>query len=262
MKELTIFAKRRRTYTLVFLGGAALFALAAFITEYSIIDAFTALPKVASWIVRNLIPTDRALAKMPIILAKLAETVLLSLAVTVCAAVCAFAFSLAGTNITNTNTWRTRIVRMIASFFRNVPDIVWAMILLFAFGQNILTGFFAMFFTTFGLLTRMFIEIIDETSAASVEALQAVGATYMHVVFQGIVPSAIAEVASWVLFMIETNIRNSTLIGILTATGVGYLFDLYYKMLDYSAASLVVMTVMVVTVLIEMISRMFRRVII
>ena len=56
----------------------------------------------------------------------------------------------------------------------------------------------------------------------------------MQTVFQGVVPSAISEIITWILFMIETNIRSSTLIGILTATGIGYLFDLYYKRLDYA----------------------------
>lgn len=140
---------------------------------------------------------------------------------------------------------------MVAAFFRNVPDVVWAILLMFSFGQNILTGFFALFFTTFGMLTRTFIETVDEVSADCVEALHAVGATYMQTVFQGIVRSSLSEILTWILFMIETNIRSSTLIGILTATGIGYLFDLYYKRLDYGSASLVVLSIVVLVIGLE-----------
>jgi phosphonate transport system permease protein len=130
---------------------------------------------------------------------------------------------------------------------------------LFSFGQNILTGFFALFFATFGMLTRAFIETIDEVSADCVEALHATGATYMQTVFQGIIPSSMPEIISWILYMIETNIRTSTLIGILTATGIGYLFDLYYKRLDYGSASLVVISIVVLVIIIEIISNQIRK---
>lgn len=61
--------------------------------------------------------------------------------------------------------------------------------------------------------------------------------------------------------MIETNIRSSTLIGILTATGIGYLFDMYYKRLDFSSASLVVISIMVLVIIVETISNQLRKVI-
>lgn len=112
------------------------------------------------------------------------------------------------------------------------------------------------------MLTRAFIETIDEVGPDCVEALHASGATYMQTVFQGIVPAAIAEIITWILFMIETNIRSSTLIGILTGTGIGYLFDLYYKRLDYSSASLVVLSIVVLVILLEIVSGQIRKVII
>ena len=173
------------------------------------------------------------------------------MAVTVVAAVLAFFFSLLGSNITRVNGILKRIVRVVSAFFRNVPDVVWAMLLMFSFGQNILTGFFALFFTTFGLLTRAFIETIDEVSSSCVEALDATGANFIQKVFQGIIPSSLPGITTWVLYMIETNIRSSTLIGILTATGIGYLFDLYYKRLDFASASLVVLSIVVLVLVIE-----------
>ncbi len=260
-EQVSVFTKRKRTFTLSFLGIVAIFALASFITNFSVLGGIESIPKAITWISSNLVPNEKSWAKLPNILTKLMETALLSVAVTVCAGICAFFFSLLGTRITKINSWIGRTVRIIAAFFRNVPDVVWAMLLLFSFGQNILTGFFALFFTTFGMLTRTFIETIDEVSAECVEALTATGATYMQTVFQGIVPSSMSEIVTWVLFMIETNIRSSTLIGVLTATGIGYLFDLYYKRLDYGAASLVVISIVVLVIGIELISNKIRKVI-
>lgn len=259
--KIQVFARRKKIYTVVFLSVISLFVFAAAVTDYDPVAGLISLPKAFIWVATNLVPNGNSLARLPNILSKLFETAFLSVAVTVVAAICAFFFSLMGSKTTQTNNILAGAVRIVAAFFRNVPDVVWAILLLFSFGQNILTGFFALFFTTFGMLTRTFIETIDEVSADCVEALRASGATYMQTVFQGIVPSSISEILTWVLFMIETNIRSSTLIGILTATGIGYLFDLYYKRLDYSAASLVVVSVVVLVIVLESISSKIRKVI-
>jgi phosphonate transport system permease protein len=259
--QTSVFVKRKRTFTIAFLGALAIFLISAAAADYSVIGGFESIPKAAVWMAYNFIPNEKAWTRLPNILAKLTETALVSVAVTVCAAICAFFFSLPGTKTTKSGPWLGRAVRIIAAFFRNVPDVVWAMLLLFSFGQNILTGFFALYFATFGMLTRTFIETIDEVSASCVEALQATGATHLQTVFQGVIPSSMPEIVSWVLYMIETNIRSSTLIGVLTATGIGYLFDLYYKRMDYASASLVVISIVVLVIAIEVVSNQIRKVI-
>ena len=257
--QISVFTRRKRTFTLAFLCIAALFVFSTAITDFDVLGGFMSIPKAVIWIANNFIPDAKALTRLPNIINKLSETALLSVAVTVCSAVCAFFFSLLGTRITKINPWVGRTVRIIAALFRNIPDVVWAMLLLFSFGQNILTGFFALFFYSFGTLTRTFIETIDEVSANCVEALHATGAVYLQTVFQGVIPSSLPEIVSWVLYMIETNIRSSTLIGVLTATGIGALFDLYYKRLDYASASLVVISIVVLVIVIETISNQVRK---
>lgn len=260
-KTMDIFQKRKITYTLVFLSLILIFCGASLVTQFHLAEGVQSFPAALHWIFSNLIPDETAMERLPKILDKLVETALLSVAVTVLAGICAFFFSLLGSGITKIHWSINRLVRIVAAFFRNVPDVVWAMLLMFSFGQNILTGFFALFFTTFGLLTRAFIETIDEVSSNCVEALETTGGRFIHVVFQGILPSSLPGVITWVLYMIETNIRSSTLIGILTATGIGYLFDLYYKRLDFSSASLVVLSIVVLVLVIEGVSNKIRKVI-
>ena len=249
-----VFVKRKLTYTAVIIVFLLLYFGSSFVTQFHLAQGVSSFPQAFAWIAENLMPDELAMKRLPKIVDKLIETALLSAAVTVIAAVCAFFFSLFNGII-------NRTVRIIAAFFRNVPDVVWAMLLMFSFGQNILTGFFALFFTTFGMLTRAFIETIDEVSSSCIEALQASGAGFIQIVFQGIIPSSITGIVTWVLYMIETNIRSSTLIGMLTATGIGYLFDMYYKRLDFSSASLVVLLIIVMVIAIETFSNLIRRVI-
>jgi phosphonate transport system permease protein len=112
-----------------------------------------------------------------------------------------------------------------------------------------------------GFLTRVFIEVIDETSASSVEALCATGATRAQVIFQAVLPDIAPQAISWVLFTLETNVRSATLVGMLTGTGIGFLFTLYYRYMDYKSASLVVIGIVVVVLIIEALSNAARKVV-
>jgi len=59
--------------------------------------------------------------------------------------------------------------------------------------------------------------------------------------------------------MLETNIREATLVGILTGTGIGFLFDLYYKSMNYPSAALVVIGIVLVVIAIETASNALRK---
>ncbi|MFB7637948.1 PhnE/PtxC family ABC transporter permease [Peribacillus butanolivorans] len=256
-----IFAKKRRNSLVLFLIIGAATVVSIIITEFSMAKGFTSVPKAIQWSLSNFYPTKDSLAKLPDILIKLKETLLISIAATTLAGILAFVFATLGSNTTRVNPFFGGFSRGIAVLFRNIDVSIWALVLLFSFGQSSLTGYFALFFGSFGFLTRAFIETIDEVSSSSVEALQATGASYLTIISQSVIPSTIPQMISWVLFMIETNIRNATLVGLLTGSGIGFTFNLYYKNLNYDIASLVVITIIISILCIEYISNYVRRVI-
>lgn len=259
--QADFFAKKRRNSIGFFAILAAITVGTIIITEYDIVKGFESLPRAVTWALGNFYPTQESLVKLPDILSSLIETLLVSIAATSIGAVFALFFAIMGSNTTRVNAFFGSISRVIATLFRNIDVAAWALILLFSFGQSSLTGYFALFFGSFGFLTRAFVETIDEVSGGSVEALRATGANYASIIFQSVIPSSVPQMLSWVLFMIETNIRSATLIGLLTGSGIGFTFNLYYKSLNYDIASLVVVTIIVSILLIESISNYVRRVI-
>lgn len=259
--QADFFAKKRRNSIGFFTILAAITVGAIIITEYDIVKGFESLPRAVTWALGNFYPTQESLVKLPDILSSLIETLLVSIAATSIGAVFALFFAIMGSNTTRVNAFFGSISRVIATLFRNIDVAAWALILLFSFGQSSLTGYFALFFGSFGFLTRAFVETIDEVSGGSVEALRATGANYASIIFQSVIPTSVPQMLSWVLFMIETNIRSATLIGLLTGSGIGFTFNLYYKSLNYDIASLVVVTIIVSILLIESISNYVRRVI-
>lgn len=254
--DIAIVKKRQRNIIIILMLISAFSYLSMQITDFSLSEALLAFPNAIIWMFTKFYPNQASMSNLPSILVNLQETVLLAIATTTTAAVLALAFALTDTRGRVKLEW---FKRFIASLFRNIPDIVWAIVLLLTFGQNILAGFFALFFATFGFLIRAFTEAIAESSHSSIEALEASGASYCQVVFQAIIPSCITQIVTWVLYMIETNIRSSTLVGILTGTGIGNLFNLYYKSFDYHSASLVVIMLIVVILALEFMSNHIRR---
>jgi phosphonate transport system permease protein len=250
---------------LIFLAGllvvGILSAVASVATEFSFREFFNSFPRSFLWMARNFIPNHHALKALPTIGLRLAETVLVSIMATVLAALASFILAILASTTTRPHPLASAVVRLIASVCRNVPVVAWAMIFLLSFGQNVVTGLLALFIGSIGFLTRAYAENIDEVARGSVEALRASGASWLQTVAQAVVPSVLPQVASWMLFMVETNIRDATLVGILTGTGIGFLFDLYYKSMNYPSAALVVIGVVAVVIAVETVSNSLRRVI-
>ncbi len=252
---------RKRTLSLL-LAAAALVLLGVLSGTYVGFDAGAALLQVPGglvWMATEFVPSLSSFEKLGVILPALGSTILVAVAASCTAAVLAYACAVLGSRTVGVGGPVSLLVRGVASLFRNIPVVAWAFILLFSFKQSMFTGFLALFLTSFGYLTRCFLESIDELSAGPVEALRATGATYGQIVAQAVVPLSITSVVSWVLYMTETNIRDATLVGILTGTGIGFVFDLYYKSFRYDIAGLVILVIVVACVVCEAVSNYVRR---
>lgn len=255
------FRKKQRN-TLLFAAALIIITFGAVvITKYDIEKGFTSWVKAVKWTFANFYPDAKSLEKLPDILVKLKDTILMAIASTTFAAVFAAVFALLGSQTTKINDVLATASRAVASFFRNIPLVAWAMVLLLTFGQSSVTGFLALFFATFGFLSRAFTETIDEVSTSSVEALKATGAGYLQIVFQAVLPSSLPQMLSWILFRVETNIRDAALVGILTGSGIGFAFNIHYRSMQYHTASLVVLTIVILVLVIEFSSNYIRRVI-
>lgn len=256
-----IFIKRRNDSLLFFITLTALTIGSIIITQYDVVAGFTSVGKAFVWGVSNFYPDAHAMTKLPDIARKLWETVLMSVASTTIAAILATILAIFGSRTTRINSFFSFLVRGLASIFRNIPLVAWAMILMLAFSQSLLTGYLALFFGSLGFLTRAFIETVEEASMHAVEALQATGASYPSIILQAVLPSSLPQMVSWLLYMIDTNIRDATLVGLLTGTGIGFTFDLYYKSFQFHDASLVVILIVITIIVIEMVSNYVRRII-
>src|SRR6185312_5430517 len=159
-----IFAKRRNDLLLFFAALSVLTVGSIVVTDYDVVVGFTSIGKAFLWGVSNFYPDAHAMTKLPDIARSLRDTILMSVAATTIAAVFAIMLAMVGSRTTRINAFFSVIARGLASVFRNIPLVAWAMILMLAFSQSLLTGYLALFFGSLGFLTRAFIETIDEAS--------------------------------------------------------------------------------------------------
>lgn len=261
LKKIDIFAQRKLTAAFIVVLFFIGYFVSAYITNFRGPIAAQSVPGGIIWLFQQFVPTERAIGYLPVILKQLLDTVFISIAATMIASVFSLFIAIIGSRETGVNAWTQIAAKIIASVFRNIPIVAWSIMLILSFRQSQFTGFLALFFTTFGHMTRAFMETIDETSSGTIEALEATGGSYFHIIFQGVIPTVSAQMISWLLYMIENNVRDATLVGILTGTGIGFQFDIFYKSFRYDAAGMVILVLMCVVIGIELVSNKVRRVI-
>lgn len=253
------FRKRTLFVILLAAGFVVINALSGSFVEFDFVAAIADFPSALVWMATNFMPSAEALDTVPQILRALGSTVLAAIASSVAGAALAYVLAVLGSRSVGVGGLIPVLVRVIASIFRNIPAVAWAFILLFSFSQSEFSGFLVLFLGSFGYLTRCFLESIDEISAGVIEALRATGASYLQVVVQGVIPLSITSVVSWLLYMVETNIRDATLVGILTGTGIGFVFSVYYRGFQYDVAALIIVFIVVVVIACEALSNYVRR---
>ena len=259
MARIDFFVRQRIVAFVVFVILCGLVYVSIVVTEYDVAKGFTSIPKAVRWSTENFYPDADSFKKINKIATRLSDTIITAVTATTCASLLAFFFAIIAATSTRPHWLFSLVSRAIASLFRNVDVSAWALILLFSFGQSTFTGYLALFFVTFGFMVRVLIETIDQVSGDSIVALRATGAGAGAVITQSVIPACLPQIVSWTLFMIETNIRSATLVGILTGTGIGYLFDIYYKSLNYHAASLVIVAIVLAVLAVEALSNTVRR---
>lgn len=120
------------------------------------------IPGSITWTVQHFTPTVASLDKLPKILRALWRTFAGASAAALTSAVVAYVLALLGCKPVGLGRAVRLIVRSVASISRNIPNVAWAFMLMFSFGQSEFTGVLVLFMKSLGYLTRMFLETMDE----------------------------------------------------------------------------------------------------
>jgi len=153
------------------------------------------------------------------------------------------------------NLIRSRLLmfaaRRVMEFCRTVPDIVFALIFVFAFGLGPLPGVLAITLHTTGTLGKLFAEVIENIDMKPVEGVGATGGSWFAQVRFGVLPQVLSNIASYTLLRFEINVRGATVIGFVGAGGIGTELITAIRKFYYSDVSAILLMLLVCVMLID-----------
>ena len=134
---------------------------------------------------------------------------------------------------------------------RSVNSLVWALLFVAVFGPGALAGTLAIAFRSIGFVGKLFGEALEEANRGSVEALEAAGAPWLSVMLKAYWPQVQPAFYSIALFRWDINIRESAVLGLVGAGGIGVALDAALNLLYWDQVAVVLLTIFTVVILTE-----------
>ncbi len=165
------------------------------------------------------------------------------------------------------NTTPSRaLVRPVALFIivssRSINSLLWALMLVTIIGPGVLAGVIAIALRSVGFCAKLLYEAIEEIDRNQVEAVTATGASGPQVLLFGIFPQVLPALAGISVFRWDINIRESTVLGLVGAGGIGIQLDASINTLAWTQVSMILLVILATVIVSEWVSAQVRHAII
>ena len=188
----------------------------------------------------------------------LGDTLLIAYVGTVAGTACGFVFSfLASANLVKSRTV-VFVTRRFLEFCRTVPEIVFALIFVLAFGLGPLPGVLAIAIHTTGALGKQFAEVVENIDGKPIEGVAASGGSWLQIVRFGAVPQVLSNFVSYALLRFEINVRGAAVMGFVGAGGIGQDLIEAVRKFYYTDVSAILLLIIVTVMVIDFVTERVR----
>ena len=142
---------------------------------------------------------------------------------------------------------------------RSVNSLVWALLFVAVFGPGALAGTLAIAFRSIGFVGKLVGEALEEAGPGPVEALKAVGAPWASIIAKGYWPQVEPAFWSVVLFRWDINVRESAVLGLVGAGGIGMALDTALNLFQWDRVAMVLFSIFCVVVIAEIVVTQVRK---
>ncbi|MGL5136982.1 MAG: phosphonate ABC transporter, permease protein PhnE [Beijerinckiaceae bacterium] len=208
-------------------------------------------------ILQRMFPPD--IERLPQILKSLLITFQMALVGCVLGLILSFPIAILAAEGISPHPIAQKIARGVIALFRTVPDLVWALLFVIAVGLGPAAGVMAIMVDKIGFAGRFFAEAMEEADKGPREALAAIGATRMGLVFSAIVPQALPSFVATSLFSLEKAVRGSVILGLVGAGGIGVELKVAFDLFDYDTAATIIIAIFILVLIVEQVSNVIRR---
>ena len=166
-----------------------------------------------------------------------------------------FSIPLALINASNivASPWAHWIARFFLVSSRSVNSLVWALLFVAIFGPGVLAGVLAIAFRSVGFVGKLLSEALEEIDMGSVEALRATGAPWGAVMLKGYWPQVKPAFFSIVLFRWDINVRESAVLGLVGAGGIGVVLNDSMNLFQWQQVAMSLLAIFAVVIAAEVV---------
>jgi phosphonate transport system permease protein len=170
---------------------------------------------------------------VPLILIALIETIQMAVIGTLIAIVLSLPFGLLAAQNTAPSRWIYQVTRLVLNVNRAIPNIIFALIFVSAVGLGPFGGVLALGIGSIGFMGKLYAESIEAIDPQQVLAVRATGAGPLQTFMYAVVPQSMPLIASYSLYLFETNVRSASILGLVGAGGVGFQMSKYMALFQY-----------------------------
>jgi phosphonate transport system permease protein len=150
--------------------------------------------------------------------------------------------------------------RAFIALCRSFHPIIVSILFVKAIGFGALAGVLALVVASVGFIAKLFAEAIEEISLKQVEAVRATGAGFLSVLIMGVVPQVLPRFIGFATYQLDSNLRNSTMVGIVGGGGIGATLFTAYQRFDFDVVLAILIVIVAMIMLAEIVSGWARRV--
>ena len=156
-------------------------------------------------------------------------------------------------------TWIYVVCRGFVALSRTLNEIIVAIFLVAMFGFGPFAGFLTLTFATIGFMAKLMAEDIEEIEASQLEALRATGASYLQVLDFAVLSQVMPRLVGLSLYRLDINFRESAVIGIVGAGGIGATLNTAMDRYEFDSAAAIILVIIAIVMAAEYSSGWIRK---
>jgi phosphonate ABC transporter permease subunit PhnE len=149
--------------------------------------------------------------------------------------------------------------RTLIALFRSFHAVIVAILFVKAVGFGALAGVLALIVASMGFLAKLLAEAVEEMSMKQVEAVRATGARFLSVVIMGVLPQVMPRFIGFCAYQLDSNLRNSALVGLVGGGGIGATLFTAFQRFDYDFVLTIILAIIAIVMVGEIVSGWMRR---
>lgn len=225
-------------------------------TEISASNFFTGLANLPETMALFLPPSSGGIAGE--IFQLLLDTLQIAFAATFLGAILAIPIGIMAASNIVANKWVHGFFRVLIVVIRGIPELILAIIFVVISGLGPVAGTLALALGAVGLLSKLVADSLEETDTDVQEALRTTGATESQIFFAATVRQAIPSFIAHCLYLLDTNIRSATLLGVVGAGGIGFQLLNASRVNQFDVVTYILILMVAVVLIVEALSMWLR----